>query len=97
MTYNEASALAYLRQANRDESVIAALNALLSAQPAGEESRKGTTAWHLLCAIQHIEESSPELAPELDAIDRDPNNGRGEFDRQSAAMPLWMSINGAVS
>jgi hypothetical protein len=69
MTYNESSAFAYLRQANRDESVIGALNALLSAQPKGEEDREGTTAWHLLVCIQRIEEYSPELAPDLDAVD----------------------------
>ena len=32
---------------------------------------------------------------EIDAIE--PNNERGEFDRASAAMPLWMSITGGAS
>jgi len=37
------------------------------------------------------------VTPDPDAIELDANNGRGEFDRASAAMPLWMSMTGGAS
>ena len=84
----EAQALAYLRSPTRNsDEIIAALNAMCSGQD-------GLVAEHLSVCARRVESDTPdELEPELP----EPNNGRGEFDRASGAMPLWMMLTGGQS
>ena len=85
---SEAVALAWLRSTarNRDE-VIAALHAMCSGQD-------GDIADRLLTCALDIDRDTPD---ELDLELPEPNNGNGEFDRASGAMPLWMMLTGGQS
>ena len=78
----EAAALAYLRSNLRTpDEIIAAVNAMC----VGQDKE---IAMHLQSCSDHISEEIPDpYAPGLD----DPNNGRGEFDKQSGAVPAWMT------
>ena len=82
---SEAVALAWLRSTarNRDE-IIDALNAMCSGQD-------GLIAEHLLTCASDIAIDTPDRwKPERP----EPNNGRGEGDRASDAIPLWMTRTG---
>lgn len=83
----EAAALAWLRNPARNvDEMLAALNAMCSGQ-------SGTVAEHLSVCACRIEEDTPDVwEPELPET----NNGRGEFDKASGAVPLFMTMTGGI-
>ena len=79
----ESAALAYVRKSLTASELVALLDAMCAAQD-------GEISMHLAVCSSLISEQIPD-EPEDEP---EPNNGRGEFDRSSAAMPLWMSLTG---
>lgn len=81
----ETLALHYLRNPLRTpREIVRALDAMRQGQDSSLEG-------HLLTCADRISEEIPDDLPQDKA---DANNGRGEFDLQSLAIPAWQTMSG---
>ena len=82
-----ADVLAYLRKPGRlDSEIVEELEAMAASQP-----KDDPIADHLDLAASRINEG---MSDQWEDEKPEPNNGRGEFDRASGAIPAWMTLSG---